>query len=80
MMSPDCSPSRADLDERDFIVYNDEISRANLANSIEINPVALTDYQIKRLLDFLNALTDPNSLDLRSTAPKRVPSGLPLAD
>lgn len=73
-------PSRADLDERDFIVHNDEISRANLANSIEINPVALTDYQIKRLLDFLNALTDPNSLDLRSTAPKRVPSGLPLAD
>ena len=73
-------PSRADLDDRDFIVYNDEISRANLANSIEINPVALTDYQIKRLLDFLNALTDPNSLDLRSTAPKRVPSGLPLAD
>jgi cytochrome c peroxidase len=73
-------PSRADLDERDFIVHNDEISRANLANSIEINPVALTDHQIKRLLDFLNALTDPNSLDLRSTAPKRVPSGLPLAD
>ncbi|WAK01580.1 cytochrome-c peroxidase [Methylobacter sp. YRD-M1] len=73
-------PSCTDLDEQDFIVHNDEISRTNLASSIEINPVALTDYQIKQLLDFLHALTDPNSLDLRSTAPKRVPSGLSLAD
>ncbi|MGJ0430056.1 cytochrome-c peroxidase [Methylobacter sp.] len=73
-------PSRSDLDEQDFIVHNDATSRFNLANSIEINPVALTDHQVKRLLDFLNALTDPSSLDLRSTAPKRVPSGLPLAD
>ena len=73
-------PSRADLDAMDFIVHNDATSRFNLANSIEISPVALTDYQINRLLDYLNALTDPNSLDLRSTAPRRVPSGLPLAD
>jgi cytochrome c peroxidase len=73
-------PSRADLDALDFIAHNDATSRFNLANSIEISPVALTDYQINRLLDYLNALTDPNSLDLRATAPKRVPSGLPLAD
>ncbi|WP_231383682.1 cytochrome-c peroxidase [Methylobacter luteus] len=73
-------PSRADLDEQDFIVHNDATSRFNLANSIEINPVALTDTQVKLLLDYLHALTDPNSLDLRSTAPARVPSGLPLAD
>jgi cytochrome c peroxidase len=32
------------------------------------------------LLDFLNALTDPSATDLRRWVPKRVPSGLPLAD
>ncbi|WP_228779273.1 cytochrome-c peroxidase [Methylobacter sp. BlB1] len=73
-------PSRSDLDEQDFIVHNDATSRFNLANSIEINPVALTDAQVKLLLDYLHALTDPSSLDLRSTAPKKVPSGLSLAD
>ncbi|WP_036248536.1 cytochrome-c peroxidase [Methylobacter marinus] len=73
-------PSRADLDAQDFIVHNDDTSRFNLANSIEINPVALNDNEIKLLLDYLHALTDPNSLDLRYTAPARVPSGLPLAD
>jgi len=73
-------PSRADLDAIDLEVHNDELSRADLASAIEIEPVALSDEEVKLLTDFLHALTDPSSLDMRTTAPTRVPSGLPLAD
>lgn len=73
-------PSRSDLDAKDFEVYNDADSRIDLAKAIEIKPVKLSDKEIALLTDFLNALTDPASLDLRATAPKKVPSGLPLAD
>ena len=73
-------PSRADLDAIDFEVYNDSISRSDLAGTIEIEPVSLSDEEVMLLTDFLQALTDPASLDMRATAPKWVPSGLPLAD
>lgn len=73
-------PSRNDLDAIDFEVHNDSDSRMALANSIEIMPVQLSDEEISYLIDFLHALTDPNSLDMRATVPSRVPSGLPLAD
>ncbi|MGR9115984.1 MAG: cytochrome-c peroxidase [Gammaproteobacteria bacterium] len=73
-------PSREDLDAIDFEVYNDGSSRSELASAIEIDPVALSDDEVKYLTDFLHALTDRDSLDLRATAPARVPSGLPLAD
>lgn len=68
------------LSASDFIIHNDTVSRANLANSIEITPVRLTDKEFNDLIEFLHALTDPASLDLRDTVPNRVPSGLPLAD
>ncbi|WP_031433800.1 hypothetical protein [Methylomarinum vadi] len=73
-------PSRSDLDEIDFEVHNDSASRTELANSIEIEPIQLSDEEIAYLIEFLRALTDPASLDLRSTVPTRVPSGLPLRD
>lgn len=73
-------PSRTDLDDIDTIMLNDDASRAALSAAIEIQPVNLTNKQTKYLIDFLHALTDPQSLDMRSTVPRRVPSGLPLAD
>jgi len=73
-------PSRADLDEIDFGVHNDEGSRADLASSIEVDPVTLSNEQFSNLMAFLHSLTDTASLDLRSTVPSRVPSGLPLGD
>ncbi|MDD1630632.1 MAG: cytochrome-c peroxidase [Methylococcaceae bacterium] len=73
-------PSKADFDSIDFQVHNDPVSRSDLADAIEIKPVVLSDVEIKLLTDFLHALTDPASLDMRATAPARVPSGLPLAD
>ena len=73
-------PSRPDLDAVDFSVHNDTDSRLDLAVRIEIKPVSLNDRQLLYLIDYLNALTDPASLDMRSTAPASVPSGLPLAE
>lgn len=73
-------PPRNDLSEIDDIIHSDEISRADLKARIEIQPVNLTDQEIDSLLDFLKALTDTASLDMRNTVPYRVPSGLPIAD
>lgn len=75
-------PSRPDLDAIDFEVHEDLDSRAALAAAaaVDIQPVHLNDYQVAAILDFLHALTDPASLDLRSDTPMSVPSGLPVAD
>lgn len=73
-------PSATHLELDDFEVHNDPASRSALANSIELDPVSLTDEEFANLMEFLHALTDTNSLDLRSTVPSSVPSGLPLAD
>lgn len=73
-------PPRDDLSEIDGIIHSDEISHAELKARIEIQPVNLTDQEIDSLLDFLNALTDTASLDMRNTVPYRVPSDLPIAD
>ncbi|WP_305907823.1 cytochrome c peroxidase [Methylomarinum sp. Ch1-1] len=73
-------PPRADLDEIDRLVYDDMMSREELKASIEIQPLDLSEEDVTYLIDFLNALTDPASLDTRATVPYRVPSGLPIAD
>lgn len=70
----------ADLSPLDFNVHNDDGSRAELKAAIEIEPVELSPEEISYLLDFLNALTDPASVDMRSTVPNSVPSGLSMAD
>ncbi len=43
-------------------------------------PAHLTDEEIRDLLAFLDALTDPAARDLSKTIPDRVPSGLPVSD
>jgi cytochrome c peroxidase len=80
-------PSRSDLDALDFLVMDstdvdvggktasDRIKEAN-----ELPSVSLTEEEISDLIAFLQALTDPGSVDLRSIAPMTVPSGLPVAD
>jgi cytochrome c peroxidase len=73
-------PSRADLDELDFIVHNDWEARNAIAAANELNKVNLNKKQIEALMAFLHALTDPGSIDLRNDVPKSVPSGLPLAE
>ena len=73
-------PPRADLNQIDRLVYDDWVSREELKASIEIQSVDLSNEEVSYLIDFLNALTDTASLDMRNTVPYRVPSGLPIAD
>ena len=74
-------PSADHLGVNDFLIHEDTTnSRANLANSIELEPVDLSEEEFANLMEFLHALTDTSSLDLRSTVPSSVPSGLPLGD
>ncbi len=73
-------PSRPDLDAVDFVCMSDPQRRAAIEAAVEIRPVQLSDREIDYLLDFLYALTDRDSLDMRDDVPPRVPSGLPVFD
>jgi cytochrome c peroxidase len=73
-------PSRPDLDAKDFIVMDDEDRRNAIADANEIEPVKLKEKDIDALIAFLQALTDPAALDMRSDVPSSVPSGLTLAE
>jgi len=73
-------PSDPDLDPIDFEVQFTQARRRAIKQRIEILPHRLSDREVGYLLDFLNALTDPGSLDLRDTVPETVPSGLPVFD
>jgi len=81
----DCSteprlPSRADLDAHDCFVMNDPALVMNIKDANELEKVHLTERKIAYLIDFLHALTDPDSVDIRNNVPRRVPSGLSLVD
>ncbi len=73
-------PSRADLDAHDCFVMNDPALVMNIRNANELEKVHLSEKKIAYLMDFLHALTDPDSIDIRNNVPRRVPSGLSLAD
>ncbi len=73
-------PSRPDLDAMDFVVQSDSSRRGEIGAACEIERTEVTAAEIDDLLDFLYALTDRNSLDLRADLPAMVPSGLPVAD
>ena len=53
-----------------------------IASHNELAPFSYTEREVDLIIDFLRALTDPNSLDLRSDQDvvNGVPSGLPLDD
>ena len=73
-------PARADLDKRDLLAMSDPLVLAAIASANELVPVRLNKREIRQLIDFLDALTDPNLLDLRIDVPRSVPSGLSLAE
>jgi len=73
-------PSRVDLDVQDLVVMNDSARVAEIAAANELAAVQLTEGEVEDLMSFLHALTDISSLDQRNTVPRRVPSGLPLAE
>jgi len=73
-------PSRKDLDQIDFLVQDNPGLVEQIANVSELSPIHLSEKQFQNLMAFLHALTDPNSIDLRKTVPKKVPSKLRLHD
>lgn len=73
-------PSRSDLDARDSLAMSDPAVLVAIADANELMPVSLSEREIKNLMDFLYALTDPAVLDLRNNVPRSVPSGLALAE
>ena len=73
-------PSRNDLDAIDFQALQDSTIMAEIEEACELEPVALSTKQVDFLMDFLWALTDPASVDLREDVPASLPSGLPVAD
>lgn len=73
-------PSREDLDALDFIVMDDKRRVRAIAEASELPEFAYTPSDIDRIIDFLNALTDPASIDLRKDTPMTVPSGIPVAE
>jgi len=46
----------------------------------ELPAMPYSDKDVDRIIDFLHALTDPSSIDLRNDVPESVPSGLILAE
>ncbi len=64
----------------DFQILDDEAASAAIRDANEIEAVSLTDSEFNELMAFLQALTDPASVDLRQDVPKTVPSGLPVFD
>ena len=73
-------PSRPDLDAVDYLVMSDPLLRSSIAGANELAPVSLREREIRDLIEFLHALTDPGSVDLRSDVPKSLPSGNTLAE
>jgi cytochrome c peroxidase len=73
-------PSRPDLDALDFIVMDDPARVAEIADHTELPIMEYKPKDIDLIIDFLNALTDPGSVDNRDDVPASVPSGLTLAE
>jgi cytochrome c peroxidase len=73
-------PSRADLDDTDRLVAENSQAVAAIAGANELSAMQLKEEELRELLAFLGALVDPAALDLRTTVPRRVPSGLPVLE
>lgn len=73
-------PSREDLDALDLVALNDFDTIEAILEANELKRYEFSKRDIDRLIAFLNALTDPSSLNLIHSLPETVPSGLPVAD
>lgn len=76
-------PSKPELDELDFVVMTRPgaaDARRAIKQSNQLSPRRLSEREFRDLIEFLHALTDPSSIDLRDDVPPTLPSGLPLAE
>jgi cytochrome c peroxidase len=73
----DFDPSGLDASLRGSVVVGN-VSAVLAARDTLLDGVVLTDAQVDRLMDYMQALTDGAARDLRRVVPRRVPSGLPV--
>jgi cytochrome c peroxidase len=75
-------PTHPDLDDENYIAMDDSDIVNFIADNNELAPMYFSDEDVSHILDFLNALTDTSSIDLRrdQDVVNGVPSGLPLDD
>jgi len=75
-------PTHPTLDAENYRAMDDPVIVDFIAYHNELTPFTYSNQDVDRIIDFLNALTDPDSLDLRSDQDvvNGVPSGLPLDD
>lgn len=75
-------PTHPDLDAENYIAMDDQDRVDFIASHNELAPFTYSDADVDRIMDFLHALTDTSSIDLRSNQDvvNGVPSGLPLDD
>lgn len=65
---------------KDTFVQRSPELRARIAAANELEPIALSDDEVRALVAFLSALTDPGARTTAHLVPERVPSGLPVLD
>ena len=75
-------PTHPTLDAENYRAMDDAAIVDFIAAYNELAPFSYTDEEVDRIIDFLHALTDASSLDLRrdQDVALGVPSGLPLDD
>jgi len=80
LRSYDISQLRADLRSS---YLSDPASLDEISATIDArvrSPLALSDGEVDDIMAFLKALTDPDAIDMASTIPSSVPSGLPVGE
>ena len=75
-------PTHPILDSENYIAMDDIERVEYIALHNELSPMSYSSEDIDRIIDFLQALTDPKSIDLRrdQNVITGVPSGLPIYD
>lgn len=77
-------PSRPDLDDLDFTLFDEPgqpaISDIAAANELNADPMDLTDGEVLELVAFMSALSDWSNSSALTEIPETVPSGLPVED
>ena len=64
------------LESIDFLVWDDRIEMKRYKEKIDINPIPLSEEEIRNLVSFMHALSGRSAEKLRFGIPNQVPSGL----
>ena len=64
------------LESIDFLVWDDRIEMKRYKEKIDINPIPLSEEEIRNLVSFMHALSGRSAKKLRFGIPNQVPSGL----